>query len=189
MLDGCVPNSANMKRLPWDKYFLLQCRLIASRSTCMRRKVGALIVVEKHIISTGYVGQFSGVSHCTDVGCRKLKYGNDNNFCIAVHAEENALLQAARLGTSVRGGTLYSSLQPCRQCLKMAVVAGIKRIVYERPYSIDSSRQDEKVDGFWKELAQSVDVTIEQVTLDENDLKVLQEISEPDFSRNRFRNP
>ena len=175
-------------RLAWDKYFLLLARCLGwLRSTCQRRKIGAVIVKDNRIIATGYVGQFSGLDHCTDVGCRKAYHGEATRFCLAVHAEENALMQAARFGISVEGATLYCTISPCYNCLKLAVSAGIKRIVFEECYSKQSSRQSAEVDSYWEYFARKCGVEIVQIELTDKDLEFAKEAFEKDVNRNFFR--
>jgi len=125
-------------RLGWDDYFLEITAVIANRSTCLRRQVGAVIVKDKQILSTGYNGAPSGLRHCAETGCMRVKLnipsGQRTELCRAVHAEQNALVQAARHGVSIEGGTLYSTIQPCVLCTKLAINAGIQRIVYKGDY-------------------------------------------------------
>jgi len=112
--------------------------LVKERSTCLRRKVGALIVKDKRILSTGYNGAPQGCVHCEDIGCMREKLGipsgQRHELCRAIHAEQNAIIQAAYSGTSLAGGTLYVSCQPCVLCAKMAINAGIKKIIYKGSY-------------------------------------------------------
>ena len=125
-------------RPSWDEYFMEIVDLIKNRSTCKRRQVGALIVKEKRILATGYNGAPSGCQHCLDIGCMReelgIPSGQRHELCRAIHAEQNAIVQAAYSGTSVAGGTLYVTHQPCVLCAKMAINAGIKRIVYRGAY-------------------------------------------------------
>lgn len=126
-------------RLPWDEYFMNIARLVAERSTCLRRKVGAVIVRDKHILATGYNGAPKGLTHCLDVGCLRkeleIPSGERVEICRGIHAEQNALVQAARFGIALEGGTLYCNIQPCVTCSKLLINAGIKRIVYFEPYA------------------------------------------------------
>jgi len=128
-----------MERPSWDEYFMEMAALISKRSTCMRRQVGAAIVKDKHIIATGYNGAPRGIKHCEDRGgClrEKLKVpsGERHELCMALHAEQNAIIQAATLGQSVEGSTIYVTHQPCVICAKMIINAGIKRIVVREGY-------------------------------------------------------
>jgi len=127
-----------IKRPSWDKYFMEIAKLVATRSTCLRRKVGAVIVKDRHILSTGYNGTPKGITHCEVVGClrEKLKVpaGERHELCRGLHAEQNALLQAALYGISLKEATLYCTNQPCIICAKMLINAGIKEIVILKGY-------------------------------------------------------
>lgn len=127
-----------LKRPTWDEYFLEAASLIASRSTCLRRKVGAVLVKDKRILATGYNGAPSMIVHCSEVGCirEKLKIpsGERHELCRGLHAEQNAFLQAALHGTSLRDSVLYSTTQPCIICAKMIINAGIKEVVFKGDY-------------------------------------------------------
>ena len=126
------------RRPSWDEYFLEMASLVAKRSTCLRRSVGAVIVKEKRILATGYNGAPSGLKHCVEIGCirQKLKIpsGERHELCRALHAEQNALIQACLHGISVKGATLYATTQPCVICAKMLINAGIKEIVISEGY-------------------------------------------------------
>jgi dCMP deaminase len=126
-------------RIPWDYYFMRIARLVAQRSTCIRRKVGAVIVRDKHILTTGYNGAPKGLAHCTDVGCLREELGIPSGerveICRGIHAEQNALVQAARFGISLEGGVLYCTTQPCVTCAKLLINAGIERIIYLEGYA------------------------------------------------------
>ena len=126
------------KRPSWDEYFLEMAKLVAKRSTCLRRSVGAVLVKDKRILATGYNGAPSGLRHCIDIGCmrQKLKIpsGERHELCRALHAEQNALIQASLYGISVAGSTLYATNQPCVICAKMLINAGIKEIVIAAGY-------------------------------------------------------
>lgn len=113
-------------------------RLVARRSTCLRRHVGAVMVKDKNILATGYNGAPSGVAHCLDVGCLRermaVQSGERHELCRGLHAEQNAIIQAAKHGTNINGATLYCTTMPCAICSKMLINAGILRIVYEEGY-------------------------------------------------------
>jgi len=130
--------SMNMKRPTWDEYFMEITRLVARRSTCLRRHVGAVMVKDKNILATGYNGAPSGVAHCLDVGCLRdrlaVQSGERHELCRGLHAEQNAIIQAAKHGTNINGATLYCTTMPCVICSKMLINAGILRIVYEEGY-------------------------------------------------------
>ena len=129
-----------MNRRPsWDEYFMDMAVLTAKRSTCLRRQVGAVIVKNKHIIATGYNGAPRGVPHCDEKGgCLRQQLnvpsGERHELCRALHAEQNAIIQAATLGQSIEGGTIYVTNQPCVICAKMIINAGISRIVVKEGY-------------------------------------------------------
>ncbi|MCM8765753.1 MAG: cytidine/deoxycytidylate deaminase family protein [Candidatus Omnitrophica bacterium] len=122
-----------IRRPSWDEYFMEIAQLVSTRSTCLRRQVGAVIVKERHILATGYNGTPKGITHCEVVGClrEKLKVpsGERHELCRGLHAEQNALLQAALYGISLKDATLYCTNQPCIICAKMLINAGIKEIV------------------------------------------------------------
>ncbi|HOI75846.1 MAG TPA: cytidine/deoxycytidylate deaminase family protein [Syntrophales bacterium] len=126
------------KRPSWDEYFMDIVGVVARRSTCVRRKVGAALVRDRRILSTGYNGAPSGMAHCLDRGCLRLEMnvpsGERHELCRGLHAEQNAIIQAALHGVSVRGATLYCTNQPCVICAKMIINAGIIRIVIRDGY-------------------------------------------------------
>ena len=126
-------------RISWDEYFMEMAKLAARRSTCLRRQVGAVIVKDRHIIATGYNGAPRGVKHCEEKGgCLRQQLGvpsgQRHELCRALHAEQNAIIQAATLGQSIEDGTIYVTHQPCVICAKMIINAGIKRIVVREAY-------------------------------------------------------
>ncbi len=112
--------------------------VVKKRSTCLRRQVGALIVKDKRILSTGYNGAPTGLAHCEETGCLreqlKVPSGERHELCRALHAEQNAIVQAANSGVSINNATIYVTDQPCVLCAKMIINAGIKRIVFEKGY-------------------------------------------------------
>ena len=126
-------------RPDWDEYFLEMTKMAASRSTCLRRQVGALIVKDNQILATGYNGVPSKVAHCDKTGCYREKLnipsGQRQELCRGLHAEQNAIIQAALHGVSVQGATLYCTNKPCSICTKMIINAQISRIVYEEDYN------------------------------------------------------
>lgn len=127
-----------IKRPDWDEYFLDIAKLVARRSTCLRRQVGALIVKNRRILTTGYNGTPSGITHCEVTGCLREKLGvpsgQRHEICRGLHAEQNSIIQAALYGVNIEGGTLYCTNQPCSICAKMLINAGIKEIVMESGY-------------------------------------------------------
>jgi dCMP deaminase len=126
-------------RPSWDEYFMDIVSLVARRSTCLRRGVGAVLVKEKRLLTTGYNGAPSGLRPCLEVGClreeMKVSSGERHELCRGLHAEQNAIIQAAVHGVSIQGATLYCTNHPCSICLKMLINAGIKEIVYRDGYS------------------------------------------------------
>ncbi len=126
------------KRPEWDEYFSNIAKLVATRSTCLRRNVGAVVVKNKQVLATGYNGAPSGLPHCEEKGCLREKLnvpsGERHEICRALHAEQNAFLQAARHGVSLEGATLYITTQPCSICAKMIINVGIKKVIFEGDY-------------------------------------------------------
>jgi dCMP deaminase len=117
-------------RASWDEYFMSIAQVVASRSTCQRKYVGAVIVRNRTILSTGYNGSIRGLPHCTDIG-----HMMEGGHCVAtIHAEVNAIIQAARNGVMIEGATLYVTASPCWNCFKQAANAGIVRICYAEFY-------------------------------------------------------
>jgi dCMP deaminase len=131
------------KRPSWDTYFMDIAHFVASRSTCLRRHVGAIIVKDKRILTTGYNGAPSGLGHCLEIGCLREKLnipsGERHELCRALHAEQNAIIQAAVHGVAIRGASLYATNQPCIICSKMIINAGIVRVVYDSGYPDEMS--------------------------------------------------
>lgn len=127
-----------MTRPSWDEYFMEIASLVSSRSTCLRRQVGAVFVRDKHIIATGYNGAPRGITHCLDTGCLReqlgIPSGERHEICRGTHAEQNAIIQAALHGVSTEGATLYCTHQPCILCAKMLINAGVKRVVFQGDY-------------------------------------------------------
>jgi dCMP deaminase len=132
-------------RPSWEDYFMDITLLVAKRSTCLRRAVGAVLVKDKRILATGYNGAPSGVRHCSETGCLreqlKVASGQRHELCRGIHAEQNAIIQAAYHGVSVRGASLFCTNQPCSICAKMIVNAGITRICYASGYADELARE------------------------------------------------
>lgn len=129
-------------RTSWDQYFMNIASVVASRATCDRKHVGALIVKDKNILSTGYNGSISGMSHCDDDG-----HLMENNHCIrTIHAEANAIIQAARNGVSIKDSVIYVTASPCYNCFSLIANVGIKKIFYGEFY------RDERIINMSKEL-------------------------------------
>ncbi|WP_028325938.1 deoxycytidylate deaminase [Desulfatirhabdium butyrativorans] len=131
-------------RPSWESYFMDIARLVARRSTCTRRAVGAVLVMENRILTTGYNGAPTGLAHCLDRGCLReslqIASGQRHELCRGIHAEQNAIIQAARCGICIRGATLFCTNFPCAICSKMLINAGIQRIIYAEGYPDDLSR-------------------------------------------------
>lgn len=143
------------KRIDWDQYFMVQAALLASRSTCKRLSVGAVLVRDKRIIAGGYNGAVSGDDHCIDEGC----YLRDGHCVRTIHAEMNAILQCARFGMSTDGASLYVTDFPCLQCTKSLLQAGIKEINYIRNYHNDD---------YAMKLIKLKNVRLRQINLDQD---------------------
>jgi len=146
-------------RPDWDEYFMKVAKLVATRSTCLRRQVGAVAVREKRILATGYNGAPIGLKHCEELGCLRKRLGipsgERQELCRAVHAEQNVIIQAAKLGISLDNATLYITHFPCYTCAKLLINAGIKRIVYEEDYP----------DEFAKRILEEAKITTEKLQL------------------------
>ena len=132
-------------RPSWDEYFVKIALTVAERATCLRRKVGAILVRDKRILSTGYNGAPRGLPHCAEVGCLReqmnVPSGERHELCRGLHAEMNAILQAAIHGVSVEGASCYSTFHPCSLCAKMLVNVGVRRIVVLESYPDDLARE------------------------------------------------
>lgn len=126
------------KRPPWDSYFMKIAEHVSERSTCLRRQTGALIVKDKRILATGYNGAPSGLRHCAEVGClrekEKISSGKRHELCRGLHAEQNAIIQAALHGMEIKNSRVYTTHQPCVLCAKMIINAGAREIFYRDSY-------------------------------------------------------
>lgn len=147
------------ERPDWDHYFIEITSVVAKRSTCLRRRVGAILVRDKRILATGYNGAPKRLAHCHEVGCLRQQMGvpsgERHELCRALHAEQNAIIQAASQGVSIDGSTLYCTTAPCSLCAKMLINAGVVRVVYVEGYP------DERAQEFFREAG----VQVEQLTL------------------------
>ena len=139
------------RRPSWEEYFMDITQLVAKRSTCLRRQVGALLVKDKKILATGYNGAPARLEHCLEIGClreqQSVPSGERHELCRGLHGEQNAIIQAAYHGVAIRGATLYCTNHPCVICSKMLINAGIERIVYEEGYADDLAAQMLKESG------------------------------------------
>jgi dCMP deaminase len=142
---GRADTTTRRVRPSWDQYFMRMAELAATRSTCLRRQVGAVIVKDKKVLATGYNGAPSGLKHCLDIGCLRdelgIPSGERHELCRATHAEQNAIVQAAMFGVSIKDATMYSTTQPCILCTKLIINAGIKKIVIKDSYPDEMSLQ------------------------------------------------
>ena len=125
-------------RPSWDTYFMEIARTCAKRTTCRRRQIGAVFVKDNRMLATGYNGVPSGIEHCSDRGCLReqlgIPSGQQHELCRGLHAEQNALIQAARYGIAIEGATVYCTAQPCVVCAKMLINAGVSEIIYDLEY-------------------------------------------------------
>jgi dCMP deaminase len=128
-------------RPSWDEYFMSIARIVAERSTCLRRHVGAILVRDRRILATGYNGPPAGLPHCDVTGCVREKMGvptgERHELCRGIHAEQNAIIQSANYGTGISGATVYTTLHPCSVCAKMIINAGLTRVVTDDIYPDD----------------------------------------------------
>ncbi len=149
-------------RPTWDHYFMEITRLVATRSTCLRRQVGAIIVKDKRILATGYNGAPRQLPHCLDVGCLRDKMGvpsgERHELCRGIHAEQNAIIQAATSGVNIEGSVLYTTHYPCSLCIKMILNASIEKVLFLDGYPDDLS----------KTLADEAGLAVRQLQLSES---------------------
>jgi dCMP deaminase len=161
-----MSNLHHHERPSWHEYFMRIAMLAATRSTCLRRQVGAVIVKNKKVLATGYNGAPSGLAHCLDIGCLReqngVPSGERHELCRAIHAEQNAIIQAATSGVSIAGGTLYSTTFPCILCAKMLINSGIREIYIGEGYPDKLSRQ----------MLEEAGIVIHRLVIPERDIKV-----------------
>lgn len=145
----------NVERISLEEYFMKIAHVVAERSTCFRNNVGAVIVKNKHIVSTGYNGAPRGIEHCLDIGCYRKEHnvpsGQKHELCRAVHAEQNAIIQASLNGASTEDAVLFCTHSPCIICAKMIINAKIKKVYYANEYA-DQSAMD-----YFKEVGVEVE--------------------------------
>ena len=151
------------KRPSWDRYFLDLCEAVSKRATCDRGRSGSVIVKDKRILATGYVGSPAGLPHCDEKGHDMRKIFDDvrnvTEHCVrTLHAEQNAIIQAAKFGVSIDGATLYCKMVPCRSCAMMIINSGIKRVVAERHYHAEADTT-----GIFKEAGIRLVITSDEV--------------------------
>jgi len=140
-----MPMTSENPRPTIDEYFMEMAHLVSTRSTCLRRKVGAVIVKDKRVLTTGYNGAPKGIAHCEKVGCMRQKLnvpsGERHELCRGVHAEQNAIIQAAVFGVGVGGAIIYITNYPCSVCAKIMLNAGITEVIYDGDYKDDLAIQ------------------------------------------------
>jgi dCMP deaminase len=145
------------ERPPWEKYFMDIAFLVAKRSTCLRRSVGAVLVKDKRLLATGYNGAPSEVRHCVETGCLRKKLnvpsGEKHELCRGIHAEQNAIIQAALHGVSIKGAALFCTNLPCSICAKMIINAGIIKIYFHDGYA----------DGMSEDMLQEAGIEVIQI--------------------------
>ncbi|MFH1369523.1 MAG: cytidine/deoxycytidylate deaminase family protein [Elusimicrobiota bacterium] len=158
--------NAAAKRPDWDEYFMKTAFLVAERSTCLRHHVGAVIIRDKRLLTTGYNGAAAGVKDCFELGClrnkMKIPSGTRHEICRAIHAEQNAIIQAGLHGITIKGSTIYCTHSPCILCAKMLVNAGIKQFITCTDYADQSFKKLFKEAGikFRKIPTPSLDVSV-----------------------------
>ncbi len=132
-------------RPSWDEYFMEMAEIVKTRSTCLRRQVGAVVVKDKRILASGYNGAPTGLKHCEETGCLReqlgIPSGQRHELCRGLHAEQNAIIQASLHGVKLEGATLYVTIQPCVVCAKMVINAGISKLVFKGDYPDELSWQ------------------------------------------------
>ena len=140
-----MKSEVRIERPSWDQYFMDIVELVSKRSTCLRRKVGAILVRDKRILATGYNGPPTGITHCSEVGCLRdelnVPSGQRHELCRGLHAEQNAIIQAALHGVSTKGATIYCTNHPCIICAKMIINSGIDSFVYKEKYQDELARE------------------------------------------------
>jgi dCMP deaminase len=133
------------QRPSWDEYFIKIAEIVKERSTCLRRRVGAVIVKDNRILTTGYNGAPPGARHCDEIGCMRetmgIPSGERHELCRALHAEQNAVIQAAKYGIPIEGSTVYTTTYPCVICAKILIASGVERIVYDGGYPDELSKK------------------------------------------------
>lgn len=152
------------QRPSWPDYFMEIAWVVSSRANCSRRPVGALIVIEQRIISTGYNGTPFGVKNCDEGGCSRCESDAPRHYgystCLCVHAEQNAIVLAARQGTATKDATLYVTLRPCLGCLKEIIQAGISKIVYDQPFDYEDELAP--VEQAYQNLVKEANIIMQQ---------------------------
>ncbi|HPC46667.1 MAG TPA: dCMP deaminase family protein [Deltaproteobacteria bacterium] len=174
-------------RPSWDEYFMMLAKLAASRSTCLSRPTGAVVVKDRQVVATGYNGSLPGQAHCMDEGAcfrRSRKWPEEAKYemCRSAHAEANAIALAAKKGVSLEGGTIYCTLEPCITCAKLIVMAGIVRVVYEHPYDSPIPERDR----YWKEVLHTAGIEVGRMSVGDRTTTYAVDFLGPDTSRRRL---
>lgn len=175
-----------VKRPTWDEYFMMLAKLAASRSTCVSRPTGSVIVKDRQILATGYNGALPGQGHCVDDGVcfrRSVEWPEATKYdmCRSAHAEANAIALGAKKGVSLEGATIYCTLEPCITCAKLIVMSGISRVVYEHAYESPIPERDK----YWKEVLASSNTTVERLVIIADKIEYAADFLNPDTSRRR----
>lgn len=178
----------SLLRPSWDAYFMALAKLVASRSTCLSRPIGCVIVKDKQIISTGYNGSMPGVAHCSEEGkCYRRSIqapdAGKYDFCRSIHAEANAVALAGKKGLDLEGSSVYVTLFPCYVCTKLLVRAGVKEIIFEKGY--ESS--DKERDLHWKEALESTGIKVRQFKIEKRDSEFMLNFLRGDTSERRIQ--
>jgi dCMP deaminase len=175
-----------VKRPTWDEYFMMLAKLAASRSTCVSRPTGSVIVKDRQILATGYNGALPGQGHCVDEGrCfrRSVEWPEATKYdmCRSAHAEANAIALGAKKGVSLEGATIYCTLEPCITCAKLIVMSGISRVVYEFAYESPIPERDR----YWKDVLATSHTTVEKLVFSSEKIEYAAGFLNPDTSRRR----
>jgi dCMP deaminase len=176
-----------IQRPSWDEYFMMLAKLAASRSTCLSRPTGAVVVKDRQVIASGYNGSLPGQAHCMDEGeCfrRSLEWPEAMKYdmCRSAHAEANAVSLAAKKGVILEGASIYCTLEPCITCAKLIVMSGIVRVVYEHAYDSPITERD----SYWKEVLSSSNTQVEQLIVKEETIRYALSFFEPGTSKRRL---
>lgn len=174
-------------RPSWDEYFMMLAKLAASRSTCLSRPTGAVVVKDRQILATGYNGSLPGQAHCTDEGecfrrSKRWPEAAKYEMCRSAHAEANAIALAAKKGVSLEGATIYCTLEPCITCSKLIVMAGITRVVFEHPYDSPIPERDR----YWKEVLHTAGIVVERLEIGGKTMSYAVDFLGTDTSRRRL---
>jgi len=177
----------NVKRPTWDEYFMMLAKLTASRSTCLSRPTGAVIVKDRQILASGYNGSLPGEAHCMDEGqCfrRSLQWPEAMKYdmCRSAHAEANAVALAAKKGVSLEGANIYCTLEPCITCAKLIVMSGITRVIYEHAYDSPIPERDR----YWKSVLASGNIGVEKLVIGDKTVQYALSFLKPDTSKRRL---